>query len=722
MDPHSFLQDLAVVLCVAAVATVVFQRLRQPVVFGYLLAGLIVGPYIAIPLVADPQTIRALSELGVILLMFSLGLEFSIRKLVQVSQKAGAVALFECSVMISIGYLVGQVLGFTRIESIFAGAIIGISSTTIIVKAFEEQKVKGRVTELVFGILIIEDLIAIFLLTVLTTIAGSGSVTAADLGMTAVRLVMFLAPLIGFGILTVPRAIRAVQQLGRPETTLVASIGICFAAALLALSFGYSVALGAFIAGSLIAESGHEAEIENLVRPVRDMFAAIFFVSVGMMIDPTALTQHWRAILALTLAVIFGKVLAVTIGAFLAGQGRRTAMKAGMSLAQIGEFSFIIASVGVASGVIGGWMYPVGIAVSAITTLTTPLLIKLSNRAAASIDHWLPEPIQTVAALYASWIERVRSAPRALTERSRTNRLIRIILLDAALIIVLVIGVDVEIDRLSIVLGKMLGMAPDRVRFMIVLVSGLIAVPLIYGLITSAKALGNHLATRAFAEAKQGKVDPADAPRRALVILIQIAVVLAVGIPVVAITQPFLPPHQGAFVLGLLTIVLLVALWRNAANLQGHARAGAQIIASALAHQMASTDGASDEMKLLEDVNAVLPGLGEPVAIRVVPQSIAVGRSLAQLNLRGATGATVLAIKRGDQQIPTPLGREVIHSGDVVAVAGAHDAISVARAIFSPDLSRVRDDLEGAEVQAELDALNDALLSEPTPKSTSFLP
>src|SRR5438477_1898772 len=527
--------------------------------------------------------VRALSELGVILLMFALGLEFSVRKLVQVSQRPGSVALYECSVVVSAGSLVGQMLAFTRVESIFAGAIVGISSTTIIVKAFEEQKLKGRVTELVFGILIIDDVIAIFLLTVLTTIAGSGSVTAADLGMTAVRLVMFLAPLIGFGILTVPRAIRAVQRLGRPETTLVASIGICFAAALLALSFGYSVALGAFIAGSLIAESGHEAEIERLVRPVRDMFAAIFFVSVGMMIDPAALTQHWRAILALTLAVILGKVLAVTIGAFLAGHGRRTAMKAGMSLAQIGEFSFIIASVGVAAGVIGGWMYPVAIAVSAITTLTTPLLIKLSNRAAASIDHWLPEPIQTVAALYASWIERGRGAPRVPTGRSRTNRLIRIIVLDAALITAVVIGVDVEVERLSVVVGGMLGMATDRVRFIIVLVSGLIAAPLIYGLITSAKALGNHLATRAFAEAKQGRVDPADAPRRALVILIQIAVVLAVGIPVVAITQPFLPLHQGAFVLGLLTLVLLVALWRNAANLQGHARAGAQIIASALA-------------------------------------------------------------------------------------------------------------------------------------------
>jgi CPA2 family monovalent cation:H+ antiporter-2 len=712
MDPHAFLQNLAVVLCVAAVATVVFQRLHQPVVFGYLLAGMIIGPHIQIPLVADPQTVRALSELGVILLMFSLGLEFSIRKLVQVSQKAGAVALFECSIMVSVGYLVGQMLGFTRMESVFAGAITGISSTTIIVKAFQEQRVKGRVTELVFGILIIEDLIAIFLLTILTTISRSGAVSPRDVLLTVMRLAMFLVGLIGFGILTVPRAIRAVQRLGQAETTLVASIGICFAAALLALSFGYSVALGAFIAGSLVAESGHEAEIEIMVRPVRDMFAAIFFVSVGMMIDPSALTEHWRAVLALTLAVIIGKVLAVTVGAFLAGHGRRTAMKAGMSLAQIGEFSFIIASVGVASGVVRGWLYPVAIAVSAITTLTTPLLIKLSNRAAASIDHWLPEPIQTVAALYGSWIERVRSAPRAPSERSAANRIIRIILLDATLITVVVIGVAVEIDRLSVIVANMTGMAPGRVRFMAVLVTALIAVPLLYGLITSARALGSHLASRAFADAQRGKVDPADAPRRALVILVQFAVVIAVGIPVVAITEPFLPPHQGAFVLGVLMLVLLMALWRNAANLQGHARAGAQIIASALANQMASTDGASDETKLLEDVNAVLPGLGEPVAIRVVPQSIAVGRSLRQLNLRGATGATILAIRRGTQQIPTPLGREVIRAGDVVAVAGGHDALAIARAIFAPGLSHSSDDIEDAEVQAELEALTDALLVE----------
>jgi CPA2 family monovalent cation:H+ antiporter-2 len=288
---------------------------------------------------------------------------------------------------------------------------------------------------------------------------------------------------------------------------------------------------------------------------------------------------------------------------------------------------------------------------------------------------------------------------------------VRIILLDALLITVVVIAVDVEIDRLSALVAEMVEAPQDRIRFIVVLVAGLVTIPLVYGIVTSSRALGNQLARRAFADAQKGKVDPADAPRRALVALVQIAVVLAVGVPVVAITQPFLPPNQGALVLALLTAVLLVALWRNASNLQGHARAGAQIIASALANQMASQETESADAKALQDVNTVLPGLGEPVAIRVIPESIAVGRSLAQLNLRGATGATVLAIRRGAEQIPTPLGREVIQSGDIVAVAGAHDAVEVARAIFSPDLERIRNDIEGAEIEAELQALNDALLA-----------
>ncbi|HMF88475.1 MAG TPA: cation:proton antiporter, partial [Gemmatimonadaceae bacterium] len=317
MSAHEFLQNLALVLCTAAVTTVVFQRLRQPVVFGYLLAGMIVGPHTPIPLAADEDMVRTLSELGVILLMFSLGLEFRLKRVVQVAATSGIAAVFETSTMLGLGFLLGRLLGWTTVESIFAGAMVAISSTTIVARALAEQEARGRLTEIVFGILIVEDLIAIFLVAVLTTIAAGGGLSPESLGLTAIRLGAFLVGLIGFGLLIVPRLIRTVIKLDRSETTLVATIGICFAAAVLALAFGYSVALGAFIAGSLVAESGESVRIEQFVHPVRDMFVAIFFVSVGMLIDPKVIVEHAGAIAGFTVLVIAGKVLAVTVGSFL---------------------------------------------------------------------------------------------------------------------------------------------------------------------------------------------------------------------------------------------------------------------------------------------------------------------------------------------------------------------------------------------------------------------
>jgi CPA2 family monovalent cation:H+ antiporter-2 len=258
---HDFLTSLALVLCVAAVTSVVFQHLRQPVVFGYILAGMIVGPHIPVPLVADQETVETLAELGVILLLFGLGLEFSLRKLLAVLPTAGIVAVIQSAAMVWMGYEIGRLFGWTTLESVYAGAAIAISSTTIIVKAVAEQGASGRFVQIVFGILIIEDLIAILLLAILTTISAGGGLTASSLALTAGRLAAFLAGLVVIGLLTVPRLIRAVVRLGRPETTLVTAVGICFAAALLALVFPYAVPHFAFVSGSLVAESGKSEAI-----------------------------------------------------------------------------------------------------------------------------------------------------------------------------------------------------------------------------------------------------------------------------------------------------------------------------------------------------------------------------------------------------------------------------------------------------------------------------
>ncbi|HEX7919133.1 MAG TPA: cation:proton antiporter [Gemmatimonadales bacterium] len=280
-----FLRSLTIVLGVAAVVTIVFQRLRWPVVLGYIAAGLLVGPHVPFPLVADPEVVRILSELGVILLMFVLGLEFSLSKLARGAPTAGVTALLQCGVMTWLGFLVARGFGWTPLESIFTGAIVAISSTTIIAKVFDERGIGGKLRELVVGILLIEDLIGIILMAALTAIATGAGLTGGAIATAVGRLALFLLALTGIGFLVIPRLIRVVLKQGRKETIVVTSIALCFGTAFAAEAAGYSVALGAFLAGSLVSESGKGQEVEHLVEPIRDLFAAIFFVSVGLMID-----------------------------------------------------------------------------------------------------------------------------------------------------------------------------------------------------------------------------------------------------------------------------------------------------------------------------------------------------------------------------------------------------------------------------------------------------
>jgi len=679
---HDLIKALAMVLCVAAVTSVIFQRLRQPVVLGYIIAGLIIGPHVPIPLIADAAIVQTLSELGVILLMFSLGLEFSLRKLLQVGLTAALTAIIQCSLMIWLGFIVGRALGWTATESIFTGAIIAISSTTIIAKAFDEQGIHGKLREIVVGVLIVEDLIAILLMATLTAIATGAGLSAGQLTVTIGRLAAFLVGLVVVGLMVVPRGVRAVQRLKRPETTLVASIGLCFAVALLAQEFGYSVALGAFLAGSLVAESGEEKAIEHLVQPVRDMFAAIFFVSVGMIIDPGLIAQHWVAVVVLTWVVILGKLVGVSVGVFLTGNGTRTAIQSGLSLAQIGEFSFIIAGLGLSLNATGQFLYPVAVAVSAVTTLTTPFLIRAAGPVANLVDRKLPKPLQTFAALYGSWVENLRAARPRQTAGARIRRMVRLLLLDATLLAIIVIGTSLYLGRLTEALESRIGLEETMARPLGIGLAAALAAPFCVGVVRLARGLGMLLAEAALPPKAQGKLDLAAAPRRALVVTLQLTIFLLVGAPLVALTQPFLPGFLGAAVLLLLLVVLGVGFWRSATNLQGHVRAGSQVIIEALAAQ-SHVRSAGTHSDNLEKLHPVLPGLGEPTSIQLEGTSPAVGRTLAELNLRGMTGATVLAIRRGEAGVVIPTAREQLQVGDVLALAGTHDAIDAARAVLT---------------------------------------
>jgi len=678
MEHHAnvFLTNLAIVLCVAAVTTVVFQRLRQPVVLGYILAGLLVGPHVPFPLVADDEIIRGLSELGVILLLFTIGLEFTVEKLLRVGAAAAIVAAVEVSIQIILGDLAGRIFGWSPRESLFAGAVVAISSTTIIAKAFAELRIGGRLRELVLSILIVEDLIAILLLAALTTLSA-GRLSPAELGITAGRLALFLGCVVVAGLLIIPRLVRAILKLDRPETTAVASVGICFAFALLAQRFGYSVALGAFLAGTLVAESQHGVSIEHLLQPVRDLFAAVFFVSVGMLIDPRLVRQHWAAILVLSAVVIAGKTVGVSIPAFLTGAGIRTSVAASMSLAQIGEFSFIIAAVGTSTRIVPDFFYPVAVSVSALTTLTTPWMIRASGPVAAWVDRKLPHALQTFVALYASWIDGLRApGPR----RTRAQRLVRLLLLDAALLTAaVVLCARFFPDVVDWLRARGLG---ARAAEMIALATAIaLTTPFLAGSVRLVGALALSLATQALPAGAPGKVDLAAAPRRALVVALQLAAAVALGLPLFAVARAFLPLAPTLALFAAAFVFLGIRLWLSVTQLQGHVRAGAQVLAAAFSQARGTPAAGSGAVEA--EIGRVLPGLGSPVRFTLSQGSPAVGRTLASLNLRGATGATVLAIARAGEEVLVPTGHEILRVDDVLALAGTGEAVEAARALLS---------------------------------------
>ncbi len=676
-----FLKALTIVLGVSAVVTVAFHWLRQPVVLGYLIAGLIIGPHVPIPLVADRAIVQTLSELGVILLMFSLGLEFSIRKLVQVGPTAGVTAVLESSLMVWLGVMVGRELGWTILESLFTGAAVAISSTTIIAKIYEELGIKGAPRGFVVGVLIVEDLIAVVLMAALTAIASGKGLSASALAATTGRLAAFLAALVVVGLLVVPRLMRAVVALKRPETTLISAVAICFGISLIALALGYSVALGAFLAGSLVSESGEEKTIDELIAPVRDMFAAVFFVSVGMMIDPALVVRHWYAVAALTATVIGGKVLGVTLGAFLTGNGVRTAVQSGMSLAQIGEFSYIIAGLGMALGATREFLYPVVVSVSAVTSLSTPWLIRASGATAGFVDRHLPRPLQTFAALYGTWIAGLRAAPRGRTRGAAVRRLIRRLLVDALFLLAIAIGTAVSLQRAVAILQRSLSLSPEVLRWLVVLAAVVVSLPFVAGVVRVSRRLAMLLARVALPDAAAGRTDLAAAPRGMLVAAIQLTLVLLVGGPLVAVTQPFLPGVHAAVALALLLAMLAAGFWRSARNLQGHVRAGAEVIVEALQAQSRAPKTPIEQA--LAKVRGLLPGLGEPALVALGETSNAVGKTLAQMNLRGLTGATVLAIHRGGGDVLVPNVDEALQAGDVLALAGTDEALQQARQVLT---------------------------------------
>ena len=548
MHAIGFIQDLAVIMLIAGIITVLFHRFKQPVVLGYIAAGVVIGPHTPpFQLIQDAHTIQILAELGVVFLMFSLGLEFSLKKLSKVGATAFIAAMAEIALMIWVGYEVGRFFGWKAMDALFLGAMLAISSTTIIVKALDELGMRREnFAQLIFGILIVEDILAIGLIALLSGIALNGTIDAGDVLATVGKLSLFMIVTLVLGLLLVPRLLAYVARFNSNEMFLITVLGLCFGFCLLVVQMEYSIALGAFMIGAIMAEARQLHLIERLIEPVRDMFSAIFFVAIGLLFDPKVLVTYAWPIALITGVVVIGKVISCGLGTFLAGNDGRTSIRVGMGLSQIGEFSFIIATLGLTLKVTSDFLYPIVVAVSAITTLLTPYLIKLADSLSARAAHVMPQSLSRLFARYTEWLQGLQlEGERALMAKIILRILLQI-LVNCALVAAVFVGGAYFVG----VIGKNLPhrIMDEDIQHMLVWGGALIiSLPFLIAAYRKLAALSMLLAELGTS------LQPAQGARKFLFKLIPIASILGILLLIAMLSARILPPPH------LLIVVLAIA-------------------------------------------------------------------------------------------------------------------------------------------------------------------
>ena len=389
----SLIQDLALILIAAAITTLLFKKIKQPIVLGYIIAGFLVGPHLSLtPTVVDHADVKTLAQIGVIFLLFSLGLEFSFKKLARVGGASSITALSKIIFITVSGYFLGKWMGWSVMDSLFLGGILASSSTTIVIKAFDELGIKTKqYARVAFGVLIVEDIVVVILMVLLSTVAITKQFEGSEMLFIVGKLIFFLILWFLAGIFLLPTLLNKAKKFLDDETLLILSLGLCLGMVVIATFAGFSAELGAFIMGSILAETTKAEKIDRILKPVKDLFGAIFFVSIGMLIDPELIVAYKWPILWITLLILFGKLFSTVIGALLSGQPLKQSVELGMSMAQIGEFAFIVATLGLSLGVISDFLFPIAVATSAITTFTTPYMIKFSPKFYQFVEKVLPE-------------------------------------------------------------------------------------------------------------------------------------------------------------------------------------------------------------------------------------------------------------------------------------------------------------------------------------------
>jgi CPA2 family monovalent cation:H+ antiporter-2 len=683
------IQDLALILMVAAFVSLTFKKMRQPVVLGYLVAGMLVGPHQTLfPQVTDLSGIGIWADIGLIFLLFAIGLEFSFRKLARLGAAPGITAAFETSMMAVTGFVTGYALDWPLMDSLFFGAMLAISSTTVLIKTFDELGLKGRrFVSLVIGVLIFEDIIAVIMMVLLTTVALTRDVQLPQVVMQVSRLVFFLGLWFMVGVFALPHVTKRIRPLLNAESTLIISLGLCFGMVVLATRAGFTPALGAFVMGSLLAETSEGERIERVVRSVKDLFSAVFFISVGMLMNPAVLVHQAPLVLLLTVILVCAKVLFVTMGALLAGQPPKTAFLAGMSLPQIGEFSYIIAGLGLSLGVVSESLYPLAVAISVITAFSTPYTIRVADSAFRFLEKTISPKWQRTFNLSHPW--QVRRSPLKIQGFLKEFCLKMLLhgILVVAIFLIMSEGVLPWAERNF----------PDR-PLMIGLLTGmtiLICTPFYWGLAFSS------VDGESFS-----RVWKSQHPKPAVVLLGILRFMASVALLTVLISQ-FLFEDSAIFLVVTSLFLFTVLFYGPLERIYG-------FIEGVFLKNLRTPAKTTEEVNMFE-MPPLAPWDAHLVEFVVPSEAECIGQPLQQLQIRERFGISLALIKRGERRITAPGRGEMLMPLDHIFAIGTDEQLLKFKRFL--DQERKLGELQSLPVDYSLEKFSVAPLCELAGKS-----
>jgi monovalent cation:H+ antiporter-2, CPA2 family len=662
------IQDLALILIAGAITTLIFRRIRQPLVLGYIIAGFLVGPHFKLlPTVADVENVDTLAEMGVIFLLFSLGLEFSFKKLMRVGGAASITAFVEILFITVAGYYVGKWMGWSTMDSLFLGGMLASSSTTIIIRAFDELGVKTKqYARIVFGVLVVEDIVVILLMVLLSTIAVTQQFTGSEIIFTILKLVFFLGLWFIGGIFLLPTLLKRSKALLDNETLLILAIGLCLGMVVIATQVGFSAELGAFIMGSIIAETTSAEKVEHLIKPVKDLFGAVFFVSIGMMIDPQAIVQYGIPVICVTLLTLFGKLFSTTMGALISGQPLKQSLQVGMSMAQIGEFAFIVATLGLSLGVISDFLFPVAVGASAITTFTTPYLIKSSDRFYSYLERLLPARWVKNLNTYSSSTQNIQAESAwktVLKSYAKIGVPNGIVLLASLYFCVNVIRPwlqqNFENDLVQSIAGVIISLA--------------VCAPFLWALM--ARKPANLAYKELWLDKKYSR-----GPLLLIEITRTIVGILFIGVLVFA----FFSTRVAMLIVVPIVVAVLIVFSKRIQRF--YERMEVRFLSNFNAREYAAAADtslmATIRRKNENIQSSMLPWDAHIVELQVAPEAKFVGKSLAELEWREKYGINIVYIKRGDKLIHVPTRKAILLPFDQVGLIATDDQLQGFKPVF----------------------------------------